>query len=222
MEVLALIIVIYLIYKFFNGPSKEERENKALKERLTHIKSIDKSKIICVDIETTGLNKTKDEILQISILDGNGNIVFNKYVKPRHRKRWPDAAALHGITPQMVKNQPTLDEHLKDLEEIITNAELIVGYNCEKFDLPFLSASGVRFIDGTPCYDVMIAFANVYKEWNEYYKRYNYKNLKFCAKYYGYTGKLNTHNSLDDATATLFTFNAVVDDILNSLSKPVT
>lgn len=38
--------------------------------------------IICLDTETTGLNHYDDEILQLSIIDGSGAILFSEYVKP--------------------------------------------------------------------------------------------------------------------------------------------
>lgn len=36
-----------------------------------------KGKIICVDIETTGLDMTNDEILQISIINGRGKTLYD-------------------------------------------------------------------------------------------------------------------------------------------------
>lgn len=47
--------------------------------------------IICLDAETTGLNLYDDEILQLSIIDGSGAILFSEYVKPVRHERWTDA-----------------------------------------------------------------------------------------------------------------------------------
>lgn len=49
--------------------------------------------IICLDTETTGLNHYDDEILQLSIIDGSGTILFSEYVKPVRHKCWTDAKA---------------------------------------------------------------------------------------------------------------------------------
>lgn len=38
------------------------------------------SKMIVFDIETTGLDAEKDDVLQISIIDGNGKTLINEYV----------------------------------------------------------------------------------------------------------------------------------------------
>ena len=49
--------------------------------------------IICLDTETTGLNHYDDEILQLSIIDGSGAILFSEYVKPVHHECWTDAVS---------------------------------------------------------------------------------------------------------------------------------
>lgn len=46
-----------------------------------------KSKIICIDIETTGLDRNNDEILQVSIINGRGKTLYNSYIKPRTTRR---------------------------------------------------------------------------------------------------------------------------------------
>lgn len=59
--------------------------------------------IICLDAETTGLNLYDDEILQLSIIDGSGAILFSEYVKPVRHERWTDAEKVNHISPSMVK-----------------------------------------------------------------------------------------------------------------------
>ncbi len=44
--------------------------------------SMDKSRILVFDVETTGLSPTLDEILQITVLDGYGSELFSSYIKP--------------------------------------------------------------------------------------------------------------------------------------------
>ena len=58
--------------------------------------------VICFDTETTGLDAGgRDEILQLSIVDGTGAVLFSDYVRPEHRQRWPKAQEVNGITPDM-------------------------------------------------------------------------------------------------------------------------
>ena len=47
-----------------------------------------KSKIICIDIEATGLDRNNDEILQVSIINGRGKTLYNSYIKPEYTTEW--------------------------------------------------------------------------------------------------------------------------------------
>ena len=70
--------------------------------RIEQLRGTDPANIRCIDTETTGLEPGKDEILQVSVVNGNGDVLFDSLVKPTHRKRWPKAAEVNGITPDMV------------------------------------------------------------------------------------------------------------------------
>lgn len=172
---------------------------------------IDKSKVICVDVETTGLSQKTDEILQLSIIDGNYNVLFNEYIKPKHKKVWSEAAKINGITPEKVKNLPTIDAHIERLNKIFSECELIVGYNIEQFDAGFLIEAGITIPDTTYYYDVMLEFAEIYGEWSEYFGDYKWQKLEKCAAYYGYNwGNDKAHNSLADVKATLYCFEKMI------------
>ena len=83
--------------------------------RIEQLRGTDPANIRCIDTETTGLEPGKDEILQVSVVDGNGNILFDSLVKPTHRKRWPKAAEINGITPDMVKDKPNIEDIADDI-----------------------------------------------------------------------------------------------------------
>ena len=67
-----------------------------------------KTKTICFDLETTGVNNELDEVLEITILDGNFNILLNTYVKPIFTTSWKNAEAVHHISYDMVKKQTNI------------------------------------------------------------------------------------------------------------------
>ena len=74
---------------------------------ISKITSTPKERILCFDIETTGFSTERDEILQISLLNGNGDVLFSDYVKPAFRKTWAKSQEVHGITPKWLKiNKP--------------------------------------------------------------------------------------------------------------------
>ena len=180
-------------------------------ERLRSYQAYDRSKIICLDVETTGLSFYSDEILQLSIIDGNGKTLFNKYIRPKHTDEWPEAEAIHGISPQMVADKPTIDDHIARINKILADAHLIVGYNSNHFDLSFMSAAGIDIPQNTRKFDVMLEFAPIYGDWNEYYRDYKWQKLCVCADWYGYQGSGDYHDSLEDVRATLHCFYAMTE-----------
>jgi DNA polymerase III epsilon subunit-like protein len=119
---------------------------------------------IVLDVETTGMTKFKDrpisdrqEILQLAIVDIDGNILFSELFKPSFRVRWPKAQEVHGITPEMVKDKMLFSDHTKRIQAIFDEADSIAIFNA-RFDTAFLEAQGIRISrDKTVC--VMIESA---------------------------------------------------------------
>lgn len=68
------------------------------------------SDVIFLDTETTGLDPETDEILQISVVNNNGEILLNSYIRPEHKTEWTAAEAINHISPQMVKNAPVISD----------------------------------------------------------------------------------------------------------------
>ena len=54
---------------------------------------------IVIDTETAGFYSGWDELLQVSVIDGEGYVLFDRLIKPSRRKKWPDAQRVHGISP---------------------------------------------------------------------------------------------------------------------------
>ena len=171
---------------------------------------MDKEKIICFDVETTGLDVYQDEILSLSIIDGNGEILFNHLIKPSRHDEWEAAAAINGIYPETVAEEKTIDEYKGEIDAIFANAEMIVGYNSDNFDIPMLRNNGIDIVN-VDTFDVMLEFAPIYGEINEYYGNYRWQKLVTCADYFGYEPESNWHESLEDTRATLFCYYKVQD-----------
>ena len=158
--------------------------------------------MIVFDVETTGLNPEMNEIIQISIIDGDGNTLLNSYVHPYVEERWPEARAVNGIYPYMVKDAPYPHELIPIVKGIFDAAGTIVAYNNE-FDLKFLWLWGIRVGD-KPQVDVMREFSVVYGDWDDEFMDYRWQKLKTAARYYGY--KYKAHDSLEDVRATLYVY----------------
>ena len=163
---------------------------------------------IVIDTETTGLNADTDELLQVSIIDSQGNTLFNSYIKPLFTENWDGAMAVNHITPEMVANAPNIIEVKQEINKIINSANVIVGYNTD-FDLSFLSAVGIENSKATVI-DVMQDFADIYGEWSDKYGCNKWQKLTKCATYYGYDWENDTaHDSLADCRATLYCYNKI-------------
>ncbi len=170
---------------------------------------MNKDNLIVLDVETTGTDIYSDEILQVSIINEQGEILLNSYVKPQKHSEWKKAEAIHGITQAMAANSPSIEQLKEQIQNIIDEADIIVGYNIDAFDIPFLEESaGINFKD-KDTYDVMLAFAPIYGDYNERYGNYKWQSLSTCANYYNY--EFNAHNSLEDTKATLYCYQKVKD-----------
>lgn len=210
----------------FNAKVKLEKELKQVKNEVYRKAVFDvvkktfssvnnnsdkKYKYIVLDTETTGLNSSEDELLQISIIDNQGNTLFDEYIKPLFNKCWDNAMAINGITPDMVSDKPNIIEYKKELNSILNSTDVIVGYNTQ-FDLSFLSSVGIEN-KNAKVVDVMLDFAPIYGEWSENYGCYKWQKLTTCADYYNYDwGEDNAHNSLSDCRATLFCYQQLQNE----------
>lgn len=164
--------------------------------------------IIVLDLETTGLDYNEDEILQVSIIDNKGNTLYDSYIKPVFTEEWSDAERINHISPEMVQNAPNIYEEMPKINAILKNVKKIIGYNHYNFDILFLKAYGAVFPENAEIIDVMIDFAPIYGEYNEYYDSYKWQKLITCAAYYGYNwGTDAAHNSLLDCRAILYCYN---------------
>lgn len=170
-----------------------------------------KYKYIVLDTETTGLNSSEDELLQVSIIDTQGNTLFDEYIKPLFNKCWDNAMAINGITPDMVADKGNIIEYKQELIDILNSTDVIVGYNTQ-FDLGFLSAVGIGN-KNAEVVDVMLDFAPVFGEWSENYGCYKWQKLTTCAEYYNYDcGNDVAHDSLSDCRATLFCYQQLQNE----------
>lgn len=181
-------------------------------ENLDKIKSISKEDILCYDVETTGLDTSDDEILQLSIINGNGDVLFNQYIRPKHHNNWEGAENVHGISPEDVKDKPTFDHCKNEIQSIFSKAKLIVGYNNIQFDNYLMDAAGIKIPTDALQYDVMLEFAPIYGDWSETYEDYKWQKLCVCADYYGYQNSGKFHDSLEDVRATLHCFFKMIDE----------
>ena len=88
---------------------------------------MDRKKVLFFDLELTGFYD-HDEILSITIVDATGELIMDTLVKPLRKKKWKNTEKIHGITPEMVENAPTMDELVPTIRGIFDEAENVIAY----------------------------------------------------------------------------------------------
>lgn len=111
-----------------------------------------------LDLETTGVNKLRDEIVQIAIVQidhGRPRIRASTYVQPK-RIISEGAMKAHGITWDVLEHAPKLAEVWPELQVLIGD-RCLLGYGIKTFDHPLLmrqlAENGISF--DAPAVDVL-------------------------------------------------------------------
>ncbi len=104
------------------------------------------NKPICFfDLETTGINISKDKIVEISILkvhpDGK-ETSYTKRVNPE-MKIPEEVTLVHGISNEDVADAPTFKDIAKEVYSLIKDSDL-GGFNSNRFDIPVLAEEMLR------------------------------------------------------------------------------
>ncbi len=165
--------------------------------------------ILVFDTETTGLDFKKDQVLELAIVDGDGNKLLHERYRPTRVTEWSQAQAVHGISPADVASCPTIDRDKEKIIRMFNEAELVVGYNV-KYDLNMLWGEGI-YNPNTRYIDIMPVFAEVYGEYDFWRGGYRWQKLTTAADYYGYQWTGAAHGAHADTLATLFIYKKLIE-----------
>ena len=104
-----------------------------------------KNPIAFFDLETTGLNVSKDRIVEIAIVkvSPNGNEETKTFRVNPTIPIPAESSAIHGIFDEDVKDEPTFKEVGKIIAKYIEGCDL-AGYNSNRFDIPLLAEEFLR------------------------------------------------------------------------------
>ena len=166
--------------------------------------------ILVIDLEATGLDSTKHEIIQIGavLLDKKTlkeKSNFSTYVKPKKwRAKDPEAMKVNKITWDLVKDAPSLKSSLIKLEKYFPSNKVVIANYGSVFDIEFLK-KGFRDINRKYPYEY-----HVFNIWPLCYtyaakhkllknsKRFTKFRLEDLARHFKLTFE-NHHDALVDA-----------------------
>lgn len=151
-------------------------------------------KVVCIDCETTGLNPEKDGILSLSIVDGNLDVLFHSLLHTYRKRSWREAQRINGISPRMVRDSPSIPQVREQVMDIISNAEIVTGYNIAPFDIPMMANNGFWFPRTLRIFDVYPEFVMETRGEGKH-------RLIDCARMYDVG--FEPHDSLEDSKAAM-------------------
>ena len=169
------------------------------------------------DLETTGIDITKDRIVEISILKvyPNGN---------KESKTWlvnptipiPKAASdVHGITDERVAGEPTFKELAKQIHNMIKDSDL-AGYNSDRFDIPLLAEEMLRAeVDFDLGNRVSVDVQTIFHKMEQ-------RTLSAAYKFYCGKDLIDAHTASADTNATYEILKAQLDrydNLENNIKK---
>ena len=149
------------------------------------------------DLEATGLNISKDRIVEIAIVKINPDGTedhFSSRINPEMEIP-AEVSEIHGITNEMIADSPTLKDIEPQLVAFIGDADL-GGYNSNKFDIPMLAEELLRIesdfdVSGRKFVDVQ----NIFHKMEQ-------RTLAAAYQFYCQKELNNAHNAMADTTAT--------------------
>lgn len=179
-----------------------------------------KKPIVFFDIESTGVNISKDRIVEIAFLkvhpDGSRESRLQR-INPEMPIP-PETTEIHGITDEDIKDSPTFKQVAKDIAEIIEGSDL-AGFNSNKFDIPMLAEEFLRAE-----VDIDLKKHNNVDVQVIFHKK-EQRTLSAAYKFYCKKDLVDAHSAEADTQATFEILNAQLehyDDLpadIDSLSK---
>ncbi len=165
-----------------------------------------KKPICFFDLETTGINISKDRIVEISILKifPNGTQESKTWLVNPEMPIPAETTAVHGIDDAKVANEPTFKQLAVNVNEMIKGCDL-AGFNSNRFDIPLLAEellrAGLDFdMKNTVAVDVQTIYHKMEK-----------RTLSAAYKFYCDKDLDNAHSAEADTLATYEVLKSQLD-----------
>lgn len=158
------------------------------------------------DLETTGIDVSKDRIVEISIFKvfPNGTTESKTWLVNPTIPIPAQASAVHGITNEKIANEPTFNELASQVHNMIKDSDL-GGFNSDRFDIPLLAEELLRAgVDFDMKNRVSVDVQTIFHKKEE-------RTLSAAYKFYCNGSLENAHSAEVDTMATYEVLKAQLD-----------
>lgn len=159
-----------------------------------------------MDVETTGLDETRDRIIDIGIVKLNrdgSQTTFSQLINPGF-KISKEIRKLTGITLKSLSKAPSFEDIFPEIRDML-NVDLLLAHN-SKFDFGFISEEYARLRK-----EILVPHLDTVKLAKIYYPNYLTYNLDSIVTRLKINVE-NRHRGLDDALVLLTLFNKIKND----------
>lgn len=198
---------------------RERRREAAVLEARRILEKLDAT----FDVETTGLDPDKHQIVQVGIADKNGKKLLDQLIRPiapqqltaKDPKNGKSPSDIHGIMPADLDGKPVFAEVYDAIREHLSD-QTVVGWNVS-FDMDMLEAECKRAnkkMIPVNAIDVMSLYSDFRGEWNPRRQEYRRFSLRDAILNDTGTAMNDTHEALQDAKAVLTVLKAMANTVL--------
>lgn len=182
------------------------------------MRKLNLTKPICFfDLETTGINVSKDRIVEIAILKvyPSGEKESRTWLVNPEMYIPKESTEIHGISNEDVVDKPTFRELAPKVVQMLEGSD-VAGFNSNRFDIPLLAEELLRAgqdgVDLKKCrpVDVQVIFHKMEP-----------RNLTAAYKYYCGKDLIDAHSAEADTLATYEILKAQIekyDDLENDIT----
>jgi DNA polymerase-3 subunit epsilon len=162
---------------------------------------------IFYDTETTGIDPSKDKIIELAAYDPIENKTFSCLINPEIPIP-PETTNIHHITDDMVKDSQKFAEIIPSWIEFCKGNTLLIAHNNDAFDQPFLQTEFKRCNVSMPKW----AFLDSLKWARKYRKDLPRHALQYLRQIYNIEAN-EAHRAFSDVLVLHQVFSKMIDDL---------
>ena len=183
-----------------NGTTRREG-NTDQKQTLETLAQWADSNYLVLDTETTGLTH-KSRIVEVAIIDKEGEVLLNTLVNPGRTPIQAAAAKIHGITRDDVRDKPTFTELWPQLSAILDAHDLVLTYNAD-FDFRLMQQSlededAAQSLNKVPKGCIMKTYTNWWRLQGPENESTGYRSLNNAAEECRVRVQADIHRAVED------------------------